>query len=125
MPVEVFEIEKTHFCAKISEQGFVFSERQSRRFLSLMVDARVKQGVYTAEGVLEDFSPYGFRIVLKEGDAQRFEPVKDLTIELCKEKKIIYSGNQAGAVDGSKNSIVMSLIKTSKSLQERKYRHPD
>jgi len=126
MPVEVFEIEKTHFCAKISEQGFVFSERQSRRFLSLMVDARVKQGVYTAEGVLEDFSPYGFRIVLKEGDAHRFEPLKDLTIELCKEKKIIYSGKcRLVRVDGSKNSIVMSPYQDQQRVyKKRKYRNP-
>lgn len=92
MPLKVLEITNGHFSAQISTKGFAFSERQSRRFRSLMVKVRVKQGAHTAAGMLEDFSSNGFRIVLDEGGAYRYEPSQDIEVELYKENTIIYSG---------------------------------
>lgn len=126
MPIEALEITKNRFSAKISKWGFVFSERQSRRFLSLMIRVRVRQGDHTAEGVLEDFSPHGFRIVLKEGDANSYVPLNDLEVELYKEKMIIYSGIcRLVRTEGDKNSIVASPHHDQQKIyKKRKYRTP-
>ncbi len=126
MPLEILEITKEHFSAQISAKGFVFSERQSRRFRSLMVYVRVRQGVHTAGGALEDFSSNGFRIVLDEGEAYRYDPAQDIEVELYKENTIIYSGRcRLVRTEDDPHSVVVTPYEDQRIVyKRRKLRNP-
>jgi len=126
MPLKVCEITNEHFSAQISTKGFVFSERQSRRFRSQTVQVRVKQGVHTAAGTLEDFNSNGFRIVLDEDSGYRYDPSQDIEVELYKENMIIYSGRcRLVRVGNDPGSVVVVPFEDQRIVyKRRKLRNP-
>lgn len=129
MPIEPIHISETSFKGKIQEKGYVFSGRQGKRFHCHMVSAGVKQGGIEAEGVLDDFTLSGLRIILnkkKDVDPSNFSEKEDLLVELYKEGSLIFSGSSK-FLRGNKKAgsiIVRPLNFNQIRFKERKIRNP-
>ena len=129
MPIEPVHVSETSFRGKIQEKGYVFTERQGKRFHCHMVSARIKQGNLEAEGVLEDFNLSGLRIILNKEkgiDTKRFSGQEEVLVDLYKEGCLIFSG-QCNFLRGNETagSIIVQPLNFSKTrFKERKYRNP-
>ena len=92
MPAYLVETSRTHVSVMMGERGFIFNDRQSKRFHSMLVNVRLKQGSREVQGALEDFSSHGFRISSKDGDLAGLDPRDGIEVDLYKEDALIYSG---------------------------------
>jgi len=114
---------------KLGGKGTIFNLRSSKRFSCNTVDAVLRQGDKMIEGSMDEFNPSGFRISLKDGSAKDpwfLNPSKDLTVELIKNDKKIFSskGNLIRA-DKEKNILIVKPFNDPQKLhRQKKYRNP-
>lgn len=92
MPARIVESSRTHACVMLGERGFIFNERQSKRFHSMLVEVRLKQGSREIRGALEDFSSQGFRISSRDGVLAGLDHNDGIEVELYRENALIYTG---------------------------------
>lgn len=92
MPAYLVETSRTHVSVMIGERGFIFNERQFRRFHSMLVNVRLKQGSREVQGALDDFSSQGFRVSSKDNGLAGLDPRDGIEVELYRENALIYSG---------------------------------
>jgi hypothetical protein len=126
MPIDILETEDLFFCAKMKSKCFAFSDRNARRFNSLLVDAVVRQEERIGAGNLVDFNPHGFRIDFEDDNADSFETAKSVSIELFRGKTKIYSGMcRIVRKDKKANFIVLAPNEDQRRIyKKRKLRNP-
>lgn len=129
MPIIIQELTEHYFTGTIRERGYVFTERQGKRFHCQMVSATVKQGDIEAEGVLEDFTLSGLRIILnkdKDVSSASFRENETILLNLYKEAYLIFSGPCTLLRGNTKASslILRPLNINQKRFRERKNRNP-
>lgn len=128
MPIEPIHVCETSLRGKMQKEGYVFTERQGKRFHCHMVSTKIKQGSIEAEGILEDFTLSGLRIILnkdKNVDPSRFSEREDLSVDLYKEGSLIFSGS-CKFLRGNKKAgsiIVKPLNFNQTRFKERKNRN--
>ncbi len=129
MPTEVIGVERHLFTARISDKGFVFGDRQVRRFQCSMVDAHLIQGKLEADGVLEDFTPSGLRIALSPGcvaTSSTFDPSRTTQISLYRYGKAVFSSDCRVVRTQDRNrSIIVSPVDFQQShFKGKRLRNP-
>ena len=95
MHADPIDISSRSLTVKFRKSGTVYNTRYAKRFSCQMVDAILQQEQIKIEGSLEEFSPSGLRIALKENLVEissSIRPSEDLSIELSRGGKRIFSG---------------------------------
>ena len=126
MPINILAASNKSITAKMKSKCSAFSDRQSKRFRSLMVNVKIQQGSIEAEGSIDDFSSSGFRIHIKDIPINAFNLAKNFTIELSKKGEIIFSGIcWSVRTDTKVNSIVLTPYEDQRNVsKKRKLRNP-
>ena len=129
MPIDPLHVSEKVFTGRIHNNGYVFTKRQGKRFCCQMVFAKIQQGGLEAEGILENFTLSGLRIILnqeKDIDPGRFSDKEDLLVALYKDGGLIFSGS-CKFIRGNKkaNSIIVQPLNFNQTrFNERKNRNP-
>ncbi|HPR51836.1 MAG TPA: hypothetical protein PLU81_08620 [Deltaproteobacteria bacterium] len=95
MPVETISLNSSSFKARIQEKGYIFSERNGKRFRCSFVTATIKQEENVIEGILDDFNPNGLKIVPNDSFETwivKIDLSKNLNIDLYRQEQCVFSG---------------------------------
>lgn len=129
MPVTDQTISGNLLSVQMGIGGFIFQGRKRKRFLCLMVDARLSYDAKQYEGVLEDYSPSGLRLTLdREVDLCCLPdiPKKSLTVELRKNGDVIFRGpcEYLSSSRDNKSIVVRPLNIPYARFRKRRLRNP-
>jgi len=128
VPVEIASRTKDSFTVRINKGGYTLGERHARRYQCRMIDAEILQGDFIIQGVLEDFSPSGFRIALNGTSVISLgilDKDRNLNLNLYKDKSSIFSGICKFIRDEDEGGIIIRPItQTLTRYKERKHRSP-
>ena len=125
MPIETMSITGSAFKVKIQEKGYVFSERNGKRFRCRMVSASIRQGENVIEGMLDDFNPSGLKIVLNDSHETWFPGIdlsKNLNIDLYRQGQCVFSGPcRCIRTEDESNAVILEPLNIKRSIYKGIY----
>lgn len=129
IPVRPEEVTRNSLKVTLEGNGYALSNRMGKRFLCKLIEAEIQQDNTIVYGNLEDFNPYGLRIVIPGESGilpSMFNSKETLFIKLHRESQIIFSGKCRYIRGQDSNGIVIlqPLNMQQRRFKERKNRNP-